>query len=366
MDHGAESMSGSNEALWQLFAYMAYNALLAYMAKSVTGAQMGKSDRTGARHRLKRSELVMNVFYFFADEQDRTEAESIWELEVPMERIRQHLLSSVGASYRSNQWIYTQLRRYEQEVGAELFRKVHGSGRDEFRLAIHEPMRSFHQKRHLYVTQKIKVANGVYDLIRNEVARRSITRPVCIMLGAGSTVYHLATILAEKSWEDETSYSVHTHNVGSLQTLLNHNVNYNRISVTVLDGTIDPVTYTIIGSDFGKFTGQEFDFIVQGTSVVHGGDLYIESAEERAVKAAILEQCTGTRILVATKHEFRGEPIPGIAPYGSISDYDFVVVPRSASTSEGIEKEYDRLFNEYSTVLEPEIMNWNYTILRVA
>lgn len=326
---------------------------------------MAKTDRPAGRHRLKRSDLVMNIFYFFSEEQDRTEAESIWDLEVPMERIRQHLLAGTGTAYRSNQWIYTQLRRYEQEVGVELFRKVAGSARDEFRLAIHHPMRSFHQKRHLYVTQKIKVANGVYDKIRNEIARRRISRPVRILLGAGSTVYHLATILAEKSWEDETEYSVFTHNVGSLQTLLNHNVNYGRISVTVLNGTIDPVTYTIIGSDLTQFTNQEFDFIVQGTSVVHDGRLYIESAEEQLTKKAILQTCRGTKILVATKHEFRNEPIREVPPYGSISDYDFVVIPRSASAGERFEKEYDRHFDRYAHLFEPEIMNWNYTILRV-
>ncbi len=326
---------------------------------------MAKSPRSGGTHRLKRTDLVMHVFFFFSDEQDHTAAESIWDLEVPMERIRQHLAATTGASYRSNQWIYTQLRRYEQEVGAELFSKLPGRSRDEFRLAIHHPMRSFHQKRHLYVTQKIKVANGVYDKIRNEISRRNIDRPVRILLGAGSTVYHLANILAEKSWEDETSYSVYTHNVGSLQTLLNHNVNYNRISVTVLNGTIDPVTYTIIGSDVSQFTSQEFDFIVQGTSVVHDGKLYIESAEERLAKESILMQCSGTKILVATKHEFRGEPLPGVQPYGELSDYDFVVVPRSSSTGERFEKEYDRVFDRYAHLFEPEIMNWNYTILRV-
>jgi DeoR/GlpR family transcriptional regulator of sugar metabolism len=326
---------------------------------------MAETTGTGPKHRLKRNDLVMNVFFFFSEEQDHTAAESIWELEVPMERIRQYLMTKTGATYRSNQWIYTQLRRYEQEVGVQLFRKLPGTSRDEFTLAIHRPMRSFHQKRHLYVTQKIKVANGVYDKIRNEVARRQIRRPVRILLGAGSTVYHLASILAEKSWQDETEYSVYTHNVGSLQTLLNHNVNYNRISVTVLNGTIDPVTYTIIGSDLSQFTEQEFDFVVQGTSVIHDGKLYIESAEERIAKEVLVRKCHGTKILVATKHEFRGEPIQDVPPYGSISDYDFVVVPRSSSTGERFEKEYDRIFDSYAHLFEPEIMNWNYTILRV-
>jgi len=326
---------------------------------------MAKQMRSGGGHRLKRDDLVMKIFFLFSDEQEHTSAESIWDLELPMEQIRQHLLTTHGVSYRSNQWIFTQLRRYEQEVGVELFRKVPGRSRDEFRLAIHQPMRSFHQKRHLYVTQKIKVANGVYDKIRNEAARREIRRPVRILLGAGSTVYHLATILAEKSWDDENAYSVCTHNVGSLQTLLNHNVNYDRISVSLLNGTIDPITYTIVGQNIRQFMEIDFDFIVQGTSVVCDGKLYIESSEERAVKEAILSNCRGTKILVVTKHEFRSRPLADAEPYGTLSDYDYVVVPRSTQRHELPSKEYDRLFEQYGEWFEPEIVNWNYTILRV-
>jgi len=307
----------------------------------------------------------MKIFFLFADEQEHSSAESIWDLELPMEQIRQYLLANHGVAYRSNQWIFTQLRRYEQEVGVQLFRKLPGSSRDEFRLAFHYPMPSFHQKRHLYVTQKIKVANGVYDKIRNDIAQRKIERPIRVFLGAGSTVYHLATILAEKSWEDENSYSICTHNVGSLQTLLNHNVNYDRISVSILNGTIDPVTFTIVGSDTSQFTNAEFDFIVQGTSVVHEGNLFIESSDEIHAKQAILHSCSGTKILVITKHEFRSVPIPDVTPYGSISDYDFVVVPRSSKGDNRPQKEYDRLFDNYSHLFEPEIMNWNYSILRV-
>ncbi len=324
-------------------------------------------QRPGAAggHRLKRNDLVMKIFFLFSDEQEHSSAESIWDLELPMEQIRQYLLANHGVSYRSNQWIFTQLRRYEQEIGVQLFRKLPGSNRDEFRLAFHYPMRSFHQKRHLYVTQKIKVANGVYDKIRNEIAQRKIAQPIRVFLGAGSTVYHLATILAEKSWQDENSYSVCTHNVGSLQTFLNHNVNYDRISVSILNGTIDPITYTIVDSDTSQFANREFDFIVQGTSVVHEGNLYIESADEKQAKQTILHNCTGTKILVVTKHEFKNAPLANATPYGTISDYDYVVVPRSSAGEERPQKEYDRLFEQYAHLFEPEIMNWNYTILRV-
>lgn len=323
-----------------------------------------KSQPDGGR-RLKRNDLVMTIFFLFADEQEHSDAESIWDLELPMERIRQHLLAVHGVAYRSNQWIFTQLRRYEQEAGVQLFRKVSGGSRDEFRLAIHQPMESFHQKRHLYVTQKIKVANGVYDKIRNDVSRLRLDRPVRILLGAGSTIYHLATIFSEQSWEDDNEYAIYTHNVGSLQTLLNHNVNYDRISVSLMNGTIDPITYTVVGPDTRQFTSAAFDFVVQGTSVVNEGHLYIESAEERKAKHAILHECSGTKILVVTKHEFTDAPLPGVESYGRLSDYDFVVVPRSSAEADRPKKTYDRVFEQYGHLFEPEIMNWNYTILRV-
>jgi DeoR/GlpR family transcriptional regulator of sugar metabolism len=276
------------------------------------------------------------------------------------------LQTRYGVFYKRGQWIYTQLRRYEEEIGVRLFRKIGRPGsRQHFSLAVHDQMTQFHQKQHLYVSDKIKVANGVYDQIRNAAADRHSGRAVRLMLGAGSTVYHLAQIIADKSWEDETRFEICTHNLGSLQTLLGHNVNFDRITVSILSGTVDPVTYTIVGSDTSLVTDAAFDFIVQGTSCVYDGLLFIESHTERGVKQTILQKCRGTKILVLTKHEFLDQPFPGIDPYGSIRDYDYVVVPRSAS--EGVvKKQYERRFELYEPMLYAEILNWNYSIYRVA
>ncbi len=320
---------------------------------------------SAARHRLKKDALVMKIFRFLSDVYEQSDRESIWEIEVPIEEVREALRASSGVEYNSNQWIFTQLRRYEDEIGVKLFRKLPG-GKDGtgFSLAIHDEMVQFYQKQHLYVTQKIKVANGVFDKIMHETRFIGKERPIRVLLGAGSTVYHLADILAEKSWEDERQYAIYTHNVGSLQTLLNHNVNYSRITVSILAGTIDPVTCTVVGSDLTLFTGTPFDFIVQGTSCIHDGNLYIESREEREIKHAILFRCRGVKILVLTKHEFSDQPLENVEPYGSIADYDYVVVPRSPG-DEKPRKRYEKRFEQYLDILEPEIMNWNYSIFRV-
>jgi DeoR/GlpR family transcriptional regulator of sugar metabolism len=320
-----------------------------------------------AKHRLKRKDLVTKVFYLLSEVYEQSDRESIWDIELPIERIREHLSTKYGVCYSSDQWVYTQLRRYEEEIGARLFRKICRTGsRHRFSLAVHDKMVEFDQKQHLHVGDKIKVANGVYDKIHN--ASAELDRPVRLLLGAGSTVYHLARIIADRTWADRTRYAIHTHNLGSLQALLGHKVNYERIAVSIMSGTVDPVTYTIVGADrseLAKLGGAKFDFIIQGTSCVHEGRLYIESHAEREIKQAILLRCQGTKVLVLTKHEFLVQPLPRIEPYGRLEDYEYVVVPRSSS--EGIsKKQYDLRFEGYLGLLAPEILNWNYSIYRVA
>jgi len=318
------------------------------------------------KHRLKRKDLITKIFYLFSEVYEQSDRESIWEIELPIEQIREHLKTKYDVDYNSGQWIYTQLRRYEEEIGVRLFRKIRRQGSPRhFSVAVHDQMTQFHQKQHLYVSDKIKVANGVYDQIRNAAAEWHGGRAVRLMLGAGSTVYHLAQIIADKSWEDETRFEICTHNLGSLQTLLGHNVNFDRITVSILSGTVDPVTYTIVGADTSLVTDADFDFIIQGTSCVYDGLLFIESHTERGVKQTILQKCRGTKILVLTKHEFLDQPIPGIDPYGSIRDYDYIVVPRSAS-EDVVKKQYERRFELYEPLLIAEILNWNYSIYRVS
>ncbi|MFA7395997.1 MAG: hypothetical protein WCY81_03285, partial [Sphaerochaetaceae bacterium] len=89
----------------------------------------------------------------------------------------------------------------------------------------------------------------------------------------------------------------------------------------------------------------------------------IESEEEIVRKADLLHNHSGTKMLVLTKHECQDEPISGIQPYGELRDYDYVVVPRSVGHQNL--KRYDYRFQQYHDLFEPEIMNWNYSILKV-
>lgn len=307
----------------------------------------------------------MNIFFLFEREYERSGLESIWELRLPVERVKKELEEICSIHYRSNQWIYTQLRRYEEELGSQLFRRDSaGCGKGSFYLSICDRMLTFSQKQHLYVSDKIKVANGAYDKITNEAGDgRGRVR---VFLGAGSTIYHLANILAERSCPGTPgglAYSISTHNLGALRRLLEPGVNYQLLEVTLPPGTVEPVTYAILG-DPAQFAGQVFDYVIMGTSYVVDGQLYVESAAETELKAALLHRLEGQKILLLTKHEFTDQPLPALRSYGSLIDYDFVIVPRHPEKG-APSKKYETIFEAHASLFEPEIIHWNYAILRV-
>jgi len=323
-------------------------------------------NNPGRKHRLRRRDLVTNIFSLFSEEFERSDAESIWEIEIPMEGIKNYLQEKHSITYKSNHWVYTQLKRYEEELGVKLFRKdCGGKDKQNFFLAIHQPFRTFFQKQHLYVTQKLKVANGVYDQIKNFALEVKRGEPVTMLMGAGTTLYLLAGILANKSWEDDIRYTIFTHNVGCLREFIDPRVNHRNFEVFTPQGWVDPITYTILERDNALLTSRGYDFIVQGTSCVCEGKLYIESEQERARKEAILKNCSGRKILVLTKHEFCDTPLKGCDPYGSLEDYDCIVVPRS-SCEAGVRKRYEILFEEHCRRYSPQIISWNYEILTVS
>ena len=322
------------------------------------------SDR-GHRHRLRQRDLVMSICSLFSEEYEKSSEESIWEVRIPIDRIKEYLQERHHSEYKSSLWVYTQLKRYEDELGVKLFRKEQSDSDDRsFSLRIYHPFLNFFQKQHLHVSEKIKVANGAYEKIRHDAQLRSTKEPLRLLLGAGSTVYHLAAIIADNSWTDPTRYVIYTHNLGALQQLLNPRVNFENLQVYTPGGRIDPTTYTIVGFAEPLFETSTFDFIVQGTSRVCDGRLYIESGEELPRKRTILHDCRGRKILVLTKHEFADEPFPGVDAYGSLTDYDFIIVPKRNSHTLP-KKSYETLFDRYASLLEPEIISWNYEILKV-
>ncbi len=248
------------------------------------------------KHRLKKHDLVMSIFRLFADEYENSDAESIWDIKLPIDRIKTILKEIHNVSYRSNLWIYTQLKRYEEDTGVKLFKKEQtGKNSQAFTLSIYDNMLTFVQKQHLYVTSKIKVANGVNDKIQNSLINRPTETPLTLLLGAGSTIYHLADILAAQSQNTRHRYRIYTHNLGVIRRLMEPDVDTSKIELFTPGGRIDPITYSIVTEDTRFYEDTTFDFIIQGTSGIFKGDLYIESGPETAVKEAILHRCSGRK-----------------------------------------------------------------------
>ncbi len=322
-----------------------------------------KSTKEHTPQRLKRGDLVMGVLYRFSEVFESSQVEAIRDISIPIEELRAHLKERFGVDYSSSQWIFTQLRRYEDEIGAKLFEKIASRNDGDYELALCANMLEFVQKQHLHVPQKIRAANGVYDKIIASLDSRKSAKRTTVFLGAGSTVYHLANIFIERQLQDTHSFILHTHNAGILPVLFSQHVDHSRLDISVCGGVMDPVTLTLLGDPDTMLGNKQFDFIIQGTSRIYNGSLYIESEKEQVVKSAILHGCRGCKILVLTKHEFKDEPIEGMMSYGKITDYDYVIVPRTADTTP--KKKYEQQYESYMELFEPEILNWNYCILKV-
>ncbi len=316
-----------------------------------------------AKHRLKKKDLIMNIFALFSEEYEKSKHKSIWDIVISIEYVIEYLKEKCEVDYKSSLWLWTQMKRYEEELGVKLFRKVKKNDK-EFSIAIHYPFKNFFQKQHLYVTEKIKVANGVYDLLQNLSDTPDRRNRLRIILGAGTLCYHLSTILADHSWNSRIKYLIHTNNLGALEQLIIPGINNENIRISIPEGVVDPVTQTIIGENNAIYSNVEFDFIIQGTSYVYNGNLYIESGEESLRKHEILKKTKGKKILVLTKREFTDKLPDGMSEFGNIKDYDYAVIPKK-STDSTIKKKCESIFEQYSGLFIPQIINWNYEILKV-
>ena len=187
---------------------------------------------------------------------------------------------------------------------------------------------------------------------------------VRIFLGAGSTIFHLANILAERASHYPIKFCIYTHNLGVLKRLLEPDVDLKNLDLFTAKGQIDPVTYTILGQLDEIDSRIPFDYVIMGTSYVIEGLLYVESRKETGIKDAILHRVEGEKMLVLTKHEFTDQPIQGLQPYGAIRDFDSVVVPVHSIANDA-KKKHDMVFEHYLSLFEPEIIHWNYMILKV-
>jgi len=224
-------------------------------------------------------------------------------------------------------------------------------------------MSAFYQHHHLYATRKIKIANGVYGMIRNFKSEADITRPVNILLGSGTIPYHIAIILRDKSSE-ENRYSIYTHNLGIIEELHGPGIDHKYFDLHIPAGKINYWINAIIGNDNNLYKSIDFDFIVQSTKYIYEGEVYVDDQEEKERKGTILKECKGVKILTLIKDELVDHPLKDLSPFGAITDYDYLVVPRMTSNVKK-KRKYDLMFERYQDLLAPEIVSWNYIIYKV-
>ena len=219
---------------------------------------------------------------------------------------------------------------------------------------------TFVQKRHLHQAEKIRVANGVADLIERQLSRPG--ERTRLFLGAGTTIAHLAEVLRDRAAESGQAFEVHTHNLGVIDALSHPNSTGEPIDLHVAPGRFDPVTYTILGARPGPIPEIDFDLVVQGTSAVFAESVYIESQEELPRKAAILRELPGPKLLALTLHEFTPQEPRGMEGYGRLEDYDFVVIPQVKRPVTNQQLGMNYLLSGSSPV-EAGISGWHYQIL---
>ena len=193
----------------------------------------------GGKHRLKRHDLVKSLFFLFSQEYDSRKDESILDIQIPIDQVIKYLQERFSVSYSGNNWIFTQIRNYEEEIGYRLFQKEK-NGDGGFSLRLYTKMEAFEQKRHLYVSQKIKVCNALFDMISNTVEVPGKKKTVKLFLGAGSTVFHLAQLLAEKDTSLPFSLEIYSHNISVINCFLSSRVDPEHIKVRIPEEILIP------------------------------------------------------------------------------------------------------------------------------
>lgn len=315
------------------------------------------------KHRLRKKELISNIFSLFSERYDSTDEKSIFDLSIPISEIQIYLEERCNVKYTSCTWIYTQIKRYEDILGVHLFKKINSIDDPEsFNIAIYEGMTSYTQFQHLYLTHKLKIANGIYDQIKNSIETWKKNKSLKILLGSGTNIYHLANIIAGKAKEDKIHYHLYTHNLGVINNLMEPGNISEYITMYTPAGMIDTVGNTIVGDDNNFYLSTEFDFIIQSTNTIYENELYVHTKEESERKRVILEKCKGVKILALVMDEFKTSLDESMSCYGKLSDYDFVIVPKTRSKRES---EYETMLKKMDAFMIPEIVHWNYVIYKI-
>ncbi len=311
--------------------------------------------------RLRQKDLVATLFILFSEEYDRSGTDSITDISIPMPAVRDFIRKKTGISYSNDAWIITQIHKYEEELGTTLFRRVSVSG--EPALGLSREIYTYEQKRHLYVTQKIRTANGVFDLMRNSLEEEIPEQSLSILLEAGSTVTRVAEIIAEHLAELPITWNIHTNNLGVIECLGRTAPAFSRVSLSVPSGRFNPATNLILGEFPELYDGTELDWIIQGTSFLSGGQLYVEREDEARLKSRILHECRGRKVLVLTGHEATAHPGTATESFGSVKEYDYIIHPALLPESAAARRLKKELACPGSPALSVMIRNWSYQIL---
>lgn len=312
-----------------------------------------------AKQRLRKDELITLTFQLFWEEAHRLGRSSIQGISIPLDRVRRELAERTGTPRQNSKWIHTQIRKYEEREGVVLFQKTRDAGQNEA-LAITEELLTFVQKRHLYRSEKIRLANGAADLIEGEIAIPG--ERTGLFLGAGTTMAILAEVLLSRVETSARQLDITTHNMGVIETLTHPNRCGERIRLFVAPGQFDPVTYALLSDAYDVPEEREFDLIIQGASAVHSGGVYIESAEELPRKRAVIERLHGPKLLVLTLHEFFPDLPDGMRRFGDLAAFDFLVVPRVKRPLENQARGI-RMLDSSDSGFRATITGWHYRIL---
>jgi DeoR/GlpR family transcriptional regulator of sugar metabolism len=321
---------------------------------------MTDTEENASKHRLKQKDLIALLLTLFSEEYDKAQVDSITDILLPMGAIKTYLQRRVGISYTSDAWIITQVRKYEEEIGTTLFRKA--VSQEGAALGLSQNITTYEQKRHLYISQKIRTANGVFDLIRNSVEKLPSGDTVSLLLEAGSTVTRVAEIIAQNLHLLPLKWDICTHNLGVIECLGKTSPAYRNVSISVPQGKFDPVTHLILSDRLELYLDRKFDWIIQGTSFLADGKLYVEKPDEARLKAKILSECKGKKVLVLTGHEATSHLPSPAEPFGAVSDYDYIVYPAMDSGSAAA-KRMDREMAPFADTLPVMIRNWSYVIM---
>ena len=133
------------------------------------------------------------------------------------------------------------------------------------------------------------------------------------------------------------------------------------IKIFIPAGMVDPVGNTIVGNDNDFYLSTEFDFIIQSTNTIHERKLYVQTKKESERKRVILKGCKGIKILALVMDEFKRTPDDSMSCYGELSDYDFIVVPKTRNKRE---LEYESILHKLNDFMTPKIVYWNYVIYK--